>query len=159
MSLQVWSASTETSVGAGSEPAIYRLGGYAKSRTDRAPSLFRGRQKAELAEAQQNQERAKKELDAESDRVLSEVQQQYVRVKTSEERLKIYSDGLVPQSEATFRSALSAYLKHRVIDWVSRSPFTGEFEVVIMIEGVTEEMHGSNRVPDLKRLRASLGLE
>src|SRR3989454_2135606 len=73
----------------------------------------RGRQKAELAEAQQNQERAKKELDSESDRVLSEVQQQYVRVKTSEERLKIYSDGLVPQSEATFQSALSAYQSNR----------------------------------------------
>ena len=73
----------------------------------------RGRQKAELAEAQQNQERAKKELDSESDRVLSEVQQQYVRVKTSEERLKIYSDGLVPQSEATFRSALSAYQSNK----------------------------------------------
>jgi cobalt-zinc-cadmium efflux system outer membrane protein len=73
----------------------------------------RGRQKAELAEAQQNQERAKKELDAESDRVLSGVQQQYVRVKTSEERLKIYSDGLVPQSEATFRSALSAYQSNK----------------------------------------------
>ena len=73
----------------------------------------RGRQKAELAEAQQNQERAKKELDAESDRVLSEVQQQYVRVKTLEERLKIYSDGLVPQSEATFRSALSAYQSNK----------------------------------------------
>src|SRR5713101_5103499 len=26
-------------------------------------------------------------------------------------------------------------VKHRVIDWVSRSPFAGEFEVVIMIEG------------------------
>ena len=73
----------------------------------------RGRQTAELAEAQQNQERAKKELDAESDRVLSEVQQQYVRVKTSEERLKIYSDGLVPQSEATFRSALNAYQSNK----------------------------------------------
>ncbi len=73
----------------------------------------RGRQKSELAEAQQDQERAKKELDAESDRVLSEVQQQYVRVKTSEERLKIYSDGLVPQSEATFRSALSAYQSNK----------------------------------------------
>jgi len=73
----------------------------------------RGRQKAELAEAQQNQERAKKELDAESDRVLSEVQQQYVRVKTSEERLKVYSEGLVPQSEATFRSALSAYQSNK----------------------------------------------
>jgi cobalt-zinc-cadmium efflux system outer membrane protein len=73
----------------------------------------RGRQRAELAEAQQNQERAQNELDAESQRVLSEVQQQYVRAKTSEERLKIFSDGLVPQSEATFQSALSAYQSNR----------------------------------------------
>jgi outer membrane protein TolC len=73
----------------------------------------RGRQKAELAEAQENQERARQELDAESQRVLSEVQQQYVRATTSEERLKIYSDGLVPQSEATFRSALAAYQSNR----------------------------------------------
>src|SRR2546427_8547457 len=73
----------------------------------------RGRQKAELAEAQEKQERARQELDAESQRVLSEVQQQYVRAKTSEERLKIYSDGLVPQSEATFQSSLSAYQSNR----------------------------------------------
>jgi outer membrane protein, heavy metal efflux system len=73
----------------------------------------RGRQKAELAEAQENQERARQELDAESQRVLSEVQQQYVRAKTSEEQLKIYSDGLVPQSEAAFQSALSAYQSNR----------------------------------------------
>ena len=73
----------------------------------------RGRQKAELAEAQQNQERARREEDSESQRVLSEVQQQYVRAKTSEDRLKIYSDGLVPQSEATFRAALSAYQSNR----------------------------------------------
>src|SRR5437868_10528109 len=41
----------------------------------------RGRQKAELAEAQENQQRARQELEAESQRVLSEVQQQYVRAK------------------------------------------------------------------------------
>jgi cobalt-zinc-cadmium efflux system outer membrane protein len=73
----------------------------------------RGRQKAELAEAEQNQERARRELDSESQRVLSEVQQQYVRAKTSEERLNIYSDGLVLQSGATFHSALSAYQSNR----------------------------------------------
>jgi outer membrane protein TolC len=73
----------------------------------------RGRQKAELAEAQQNQERARREFDSESQRVLSEVQQQFVRAKTSEEQLKIYSDGLLPQSEAAFRSALSAYQSNR----------------------------------------------
>jgi len=73
----------------------------------------RGRQKAELAEANENQQRAERELDAESQRVLSEVQQQYVLAKTSEERLKIYSDGLIPQSEATFRSGLAAYQSNR----------------------------------------------
>ena len=39
---------------------------------------------------------------------------------------------------------------HRVIDWGCRSPFAGEFEVVIMIAVATEEMHGSDSVPDLK---------
>lgn len=73
----------------------------------------RGRQKAELAEAQQNRERARNELDAESQRVLSEVQQQYVRAKTSEEQLKIYNDGLLPQAESTFQSALAAYQSNR----------------------------------------------
>jgi len=73
----------------------------------------RGRQKAELAEAEENQERVRRDTDAESQRVLSEVQQQYVRAKTAEEQLKIYSDGLIPQSEATFRSALSAYQSNR----------------------------------------------
>jgi len=73
----------------------------------------RGRQKAELAEAQENQERARQELDTELQRVLAEVQQQFVRAKTSEDRLKIYSDGLVPQSEATFQSALSAYQSNK----------------------------------------------
>jgi outer membrane protein, heavy metal efflux system len=84
---------------------------YMASFSVRLPN--RGRQRAALAEAEQNQERARQELDAESQRVLSEVQQQYVRAKTSEERLNIYSDGLVPQSEATFQSALSAYQSNR----------------------------------------------
>ena len=31
-----------------------------------------------------------------------------------------------------------------LLDWAARYSFPEEFEVVIMIEGVTEEMHGSN---------------
>src|SRR5216684_548029 len=84
---------------------------YMASFSVRLPN--RGRQRAALAEAEQNQERARQELDAESQRVLSDVQQQYVRAITSAERLKIYSDGLVPQSEATFQSALAAYQSNR----------------------------------------------
>lgn len=73
----------------------------------------RGRQKAELAEAEQNQQRAKKQLEAEIQRVFSEVQQQYVMAKTTEERLKIYIDGLIPQANATFQAGLAAYQSNR----------------------------------------------
>src|SRR5207245_5672783 len=47
----------------------------------------RGRQKAELAEAAQNQERARQELDADSQPELSEVQPQYLRAKTAKDGL------------------------------------------------------------------------
>jgi cobalt-zinc-cadmium efflux system outer membrane protein len=73
----------------------------------------RGRQKAELAEAEQNQERTKQELQAEIQRVLAEVQQQYVMVQTSEEQLRIYTDGLIPQANATFQAGLAAYQSNK----------------------------------------------
>src|SRR5262249_13153302 len=60
-------------------------------------------------------------------------------------------------ARGTARKSPWCALEHREIDWASRSSFREESEVVIMIAGVTEEMHGSDRDPDLKRLRASLG--
>ena len=73
----------------------------------------RSRRKAELAEAEANREQASKQLDAELQQRLADVQQQYVAAQTSEEQLKIYSDGLIPQSDATFHSALAAYQANR----------------------------------------------
>jgi len=73
----------------------------------------RGRQSAALAEALQSQERAKQELQAEMQRVLSEVEQQYVLVRSSEDQLKIYTEGLIPQSEATFQAGQAAYQSNR----------------------------------------------
>ena len=73
----------------------------------------RGRRKAELAEAQANQEQAVQRLEAESQRRLAEVKEQYVLAQTSADQLKIYKEGLIPQSEATFRSALAAYQANR----------------------------------------------
>jgi outer membrane protein, heavy metal efflux system len=73
----------------------------------------RHRQSAALAESIQNQERAKQELQAEIQRAQSEVEQQYVAVRRTEDQLKIYKDGLIPQSEATFQSGLAAYQSNR----------------------------------------------
>jgi outer membrane protein TolC len=73
----------------------------------------RGRRKAELAQANELREQANQELAAERQRQMGEVQSQYVLASTSEEQLKIYKDGLIPQSDATFRSALAAYQSNR----------------------------------------------
>src|SRR2546427_1692655 len=45
--------------------------------------------------------------------VLSEIEQQYVLVRRSEDQLKIYTEGLIPQSEATFQAGLAAYQSNR----------------------------------------------
>ena len=73
----------------------------------------RGRRRAELAEAEASREQANKQLEAELQRRLAEVQDQYVLAQTSAEQLKIYSEGLIPQSQMTFRSALAAYEANR----------------------------------------------
>jgi cobalt-zinc-cadmium efflux system outer membrane protein len=73
----------------------------------------RGRRRAELAEAHEKQERAGQELRAETQRQLSEIQQQFVFAQTSNQQLKIYKEGLIPQAAATFRSALAAYRSNR----------------------------------------------
>jgi len=54
-------------------------------------------------------EQAKRMLEAEQQRRMAEVQDQFVVAQTSAEQLKIYKEGLIPQSEATLRSAQAAY--------------------------------------------------
>lgn len=73
----------------------------------------RGRRKAELAEAEAIRDQAHRQLEAEMQQRLAEVQDQYVVAQTSAEQLKIYKDGLIPQSNATFQSALAAYQANR----------------------------------------------
>ncbi|MGZ4840610.1 MAG: TolC family protein [Candidatus Angelobacter sp.] len=73
----------------------------------------RGRRRAELAEATENRQVAAAELTAEVQRRTAEVQDQYVIAKTSAEQLKIFREGLLPQAEATFRAAITAYQANR----------------------------------------------
>jgi len=73
----------------------------------------RRRRRAELAEAIQKQEGASKELESEAQRVFSEVKQQYILVRSSKERLKIYQEGLIPQADGTYRAGLAAYQANR----------------------------------------------
>ena len=73
----------------------------------------RAPRRAALAQAQVNVERAQQEQESEVQAALAEVQKQYVIVKTSEEQLLIYRDGLIPQAQATIQAGLAAYQSNR----------------------------------------------
>jgi cobalt-zinc-cadmium efflux system outer membrane protein len=73
----------------------------------------RRRKNAELAEATERQTQTGKQLETEVQRVQAEIQGQYAQAETSARQLKIYQEGLLPQSEAVFRAALAAYQSNR----------------------------------------------
>ena len=73
----------------------------------------RGRRAAELAEAEEERARAEQELQADAQRVDSEIVQQLALLRGSEERLRIYGEGLIPQAGATFQAGIAAYESNR----------------------------------------------
>ena len=73
----------------------------------------RGRRKAELAQALEEQKAAAATVQTETQRRLAEVQAQYEAAKLSTEQLKIYREGLMPQARATLQSAIAAYQANR----------------------------------------------
>ena len=73
----------------------------------------RRRKNAELAEATERQTQAARQVETEIQRVQAETRSQYAQAETSASQLKIYEEGLLPQSEAVFQSALAAYQSNR----------------------------------------------
>ncbi len=73
----------------------------------------RARVKAEVAEAAENLAQSKETLDAHLQQQLAQVKQGYVTVTNDEELLKEYGEGLIPQSDAAYRSTLNAYASDR----------------------------------------------
>lgn len=73
----------------------------------------RGRRRSELAQAMEEHKAANAALDAETQRRMAEAQEQYEIARLSGEQLRIYREGLMPQAEATFQSAMAAYQSNR----------------------------------------------
>ena len=69
----------------------------------------RSRAKAAIAEANLKQQQADAEYRAAQRELESAVQKQLVLIHTSDEQLKIYREGLIPQSTASLRAATASY--------------------------------------------------
>ena len=72
--------------------------------------IYRGRrQQPELAQAEAEQNRSKNESETVAQQIAAGLREKYVSAGKSAELLKIYRDGLLPQSRAEFEAGLSAY--------------------------------------------------
>ncbi len=69
----------------------------------------RSRAKATIAEASLKQQQANAEYEAAQGELESEVQKQLVYIRTADEQLKVFREGLIPQSTATLRAATASY--------------------------------------------------
>jgi cobalt-zinc-cadmium efflux system outer membrane protein len=73
----------------------------------------RGRRRAELGEAEEKRQQARQVLQDRVQRQSAELEQAFVVAQTAGEQLDTYRQGLLPQAEATFRSALASYQANR----------------------------------------------
>jgi outer membrane protein, heavy metal efflux system len=68
---------------------------------------------AEIAEATERRSESQRTLDAHLQQQLAEIQEGYVKATSDEELLKEYREGIIPQSDASYRATLSAYASNR----------------------------------------------
>jgi len=80
----------------------------------RVPIYRKRKQQPELAQAQADQSRARSEYEMQSQHVAFELRQQYLDAEKSEELLKIYREGLLPQARAEVQAGLAAYQSNRL---------------------------------------------
>ena len=73
----------------------------------------RRRVRAEVAQTTEMLAQSKQTLDADVQQQLAEVKQQYVTASSDSDLLKEYREGLIPQSDAAYRSTLNAYAANR----------------------------------------------
>jgi cobalt-zinc-cadmium efflux system outer membrane protein len=64
---------------------------------------------AEIAEATEQTNRSRHDLDSDIQQKLADLQKEYVAVKSTAELMDEYKQGLIPQAEAVFRSEQAAY--------------------------------------------------
>ena len=79
----------------------------------RIPIYRKRKQQPELAQAEIDENRARSELEAQSQELSATLRQQYVVVKKSAELSKLYREGLLPQAKAELQAGFAAYESNR----------------------------------------------
>jgi cobalt-zinc-cadmium efflux system outer membrane protein len=94
------------------DPTQYRAY-YSVTLGVRVPIYRSRRQQPELAQAEADHEQAKSEYETQTQQIAFELRQQFLSAEKSEELLKIYREGLMPQARAELQAGMAAYQSNR----------------------------------------------
>src|SRR5260370_13435826 len=76
--------------------------------------IYRGRkQRPELAQAEAELNRSRSESEVQSQQVIFELRSEYETTQKTAELLKLYREGLLPQTRSGFQPGLAAYQNNR----------------------------------------------
>jgi outer membrane protein TolC len=76
--------------------------------------IYRGRrQQPEVAQAEADQSRAKSEHEVQTQQIAFQLRQRFLNAEKTEELLKIYREGLIPQARAGLQAGMTAYQSNR----------------------------------------------
>ncbi|MEW5807088.1 MAG: TolC family protein [Acidobacteriota bacterium] len=82
------------------------------------PLWYRKKQAYGVIEAENNLKSSMADYEAARNLVLFEVRDSYLRVSSSFKKLELYKDGIIPQAEQSFKSAIAGY-KTNLIDFLT----------------------------------------
>ena len=94
------------------DPAQFRAY-YMLSVGVRVPIYHNRKQRPELAEAEAELSRSRSESDARTQQVAFELRTEFDTAEKTAELLKVYRDGLLPQTRSAFQSGLAAYQNNK----------------------------------------------
>jgi outer membrane protein TolC len=94
------------------DPAQFRAY-YMLSVGVRVPIYHSRKQRPELAEAEAELSRSRSELEAQTQQVAFELRTEFDTAEKTAELLKVYRDGLLPQTRSEFQSGLAAYQNNK----------------------------------------------
>ncbi len=118
------------------------------------PVFFKSKQREEVRQATEERLSAESSRDNRKNELNFELKQQYLAAKASDELLKLFSEGVVPQSSLALESSMSAY-QVGTVDFLS---VIGNFSTVLNYE-IDYYRELANYQSSLARMESMVGVD
>jgi outer membrane protein TolC len=127
---------------------------YGMTFTINIPVFYKSKQRREVRQATEERLSAESSRDNRKNELNFELKQQYLAAKASDELLKLFSEGVVPQSSLALESSMSAY-QVGTVDFVS---VIGNFSTVLNYE-IDYYRELANYQSSLARMESMVGVD